>query len=85
MIDNINYQGKWEPRKIPNPDFFEDNDPFSSLTSFSGIGLELWSMNDNIYFDNFIITDDEDVAKKFAEDSWQIKRNIESLSSRSSV
>jgi len=58
MIDNPNYQGKWEPRKIANPEYFEETNPFSSLTPFSALGLELWSMTENIYFDNFIITND---------------------------
>jgi hypothetical protein len=65
LIDNINYQGKWEPRKIPNPSYFEETDPFSKLLTFDTIGLELWSMTDNIYFDNFIITDDESVSNQF--------------------
>ena len=54
MISNPKYQGKWEPRKIANPEYFEETNPFKSLTSFSSIGLELWSMTDNIYFDNFL-------------------------------
>jgi calnexin len=77
LIENPKYQGVWEPRKIPNPDFFEDLNPFSSLHSFEAVGLELWSMTDQIYFDNFIITDDERVASQFAEDSWRIKRTLE--------
>ena len=85
MIDNPSYQGKWEPRRIPNPDYFEDADPFSSLESFSAIGLELWSMTDNIYFDNFLITDDEKVAKEFAKDSWSQKIELEVKNSKSGV
>ena len=65
MIDNINYQGQWEPRKIPNPAYFEEEDPFSKLITFDAVGLELWSMTDMIYFDNFIITDDEAVSNQF--------------------
>lgn len=83
LIANPNYQGKWEPRKIPNPDFFEDNNPFVSLRPFYAVGLELWSMTDNIYFDNFIITDDESVADRFARDSWMLKKNLETINSNS--
>uniref|UniRef100_A0A5F8H419 Calnexin n=1 Tax=Monodelphis domestica TaxID=13616 RepID=A0A5F8H419_MONDO len=54
MIDNPNCQGIWKPRKIPNPDFFEDLEPFK-MTPFSAVGLELWSMTSDIFFDNFII------------------------------
>ena len=85
LIENTNYQGIWEPRKIENPDYFEETDPFKSLTSISAIGLELWSMTDNIFFDNFIITDDKYVADQFAKDSWELKKKLESINSRSSV
>jgi len=84
LIENVNYQGKWEPRKIPNPSFFEEADPFSKLLSFDAIGLELWSMTDNIYFDNFIITDDESVSNQFSLDSWAVKKDLESAASSSS-
>jgi len=84
LIENPNYQGVWEPRKIANPDYFEDNDPFRSLTPFSAIGLELWSMTENIYFDNFLITDDKSVADQFAKDSWVLKKSLETINSRSS-
>lgn len=40
----------------------------------AAIGFELWSMSPDIYFDNIIITDDEEVAKKWARDSFEIRR-----------
>lgn len=40
----------------------------------SAVGFELWSMSPDIYFDNIIITDDEEVAKKWADDSFEIRR-----------
>lgn len=83
MIENTNYQGKWQPRKIPNPDFFEDKNPFASLTRFSGVGLELWSMTDQIYFDNFIISDDESVARQLASETWQLKNELETSNAKS--
>ncbi|XP_010609195.1 calmegin [Fukomys damarensis] len=72
MIQNPNYQGIWSPQKIPNPDYFEDDHPFL-LTSFSALGLELWSMTSEIYFDNFIICSEKEVADRWAEDSWKLK------------
>ncbi|XP_012510160.1 PREDICTED: calmegin [Propithecus coquereli] len=72
MIDNPNYQGIWSPRKIPNPDYFEDDHPFL-LTSFCALGLELWSMTSNIYFDNFIICSEKEVADRWAADGWRWK------------
>lgn len=83
LIENVNYQGKWEPKKISNPAYFEEEDPFSKLLTFDTIGLELWSMTDNIYFDNFIISDDEIVCNQFSLDSWVIKKDLESRGSGS--
>ncbi|XP_036323040.1 calnexin [Rhagoletis pomonella] len=73
LIDNPNYQGKWAARKIPNPDFFEDLTPFK-MTPISAVGLELWSMSDNILFDNLIIVDDIELARDFAAKTFDIKR-----------
>ncbi|XP_008047458.1 calnexin isoform X1 [Carlito syrichta] len=73
MIDNPNYQGIWKPRKIPNPDFFEDLEPFR-MTPFSAVGLELWSMTSDIFFDNFIICADRSVADDWASAGWGLKK-----------
>ncbi|XP_043346834.1 calnexin isoform X5 [Dermochelys coriacea] len=73
MIDNPNYQGIWKPRKIPNPDFFEDLEPFR-MTPFTAVGLELWSMTSDIFFDNFIICSDQVVAEDWANDGWGLKK-----------
>uniref|UniRef100_A0A8D2M7W7 Calmegin n=1 Tax=Zonotrichia albicollis TaxID=44394 RepID=A0A8D2M7W7_ZONAL len=77
MIDNPNYQGIWSPRKIPNPDYFEDLHPFK-MTAVSAIGLELWSMTSDIYFDNFIICSEKEVADRWAADSWGLKKLVAS-------
>ncbi|NXB89275.1 CLGN protein, partial [Vidua chalybeata] len=77
MIDNPNYQGIWSPRKIPNPDYFEDLHPFK-MTAISAIGLELWSMTSDIYFDNFIICSEKEVADRWAADSWGLKKLVAS-------
>lgn len=66
------FQGIWSPRKIPNPDYFEDDHPFL-LTSFRALGLELWSMTSDIYFDNFIICSEKEVADHWAADGWGVK------------
>ena len=59
MMANPDYKGKWAPRNIPNPDYFEDLTPFKSLAAFDKIGFELWTLSSDIYFDNIIITSDE--------------------------
>ncbi|XP_069619709.1 calnexin isoform X1 [Ranitomeya imitator] len=73
MIDNPNYQGIWKPRKISNPDFFEDLEPFR-MTPFFAMGLELWSMTSDIFFDNFIICSDRVVADEWGNDGWGLKK-----------
>ncbi|XP_052010632.1 calnexin [Xyrauchen texanus] len=84
MIDNPNYQGVWKPRKIPNPDFFEDLHPFR-MTAFSAVGLELWSMSSDIYFDNFFIASDRNVADQWATDGWGLKKAAEGAAEPSVV
>ncbi|XP_021252644.1 calmegin isoform X3 [Numida meleagris] len=77
MIVNPNYQGIWSPRKIPNPDYFEDPHPFE-MTPISAIGLELWSMTSDIYFDNFVICSEKEVADRWAADGWGLKKLVAS-------
>lgn len=69
-------QGVWKPRKIPNPAFFEDLQPFR-MSPFSALGLELWSMTSDIFFDNFFITDDRNTAERWANDGWGLKKAAE--------
>ncbi|XP_061833079.1 calmegin isoform X2 [Nerophis lumbriciformis] len=77
LVDNLNYQGVWKPRKINNPEYFEDLQPFR-MTPFKAVGLELWSMTSDIYFDNFIITSHKDVSDRWASDSWGLKKLVAS-------
>ncbi|XP_074892208.1 calmegin isoform X4 [Buteo buteo] len=81
MIDNPNYQGIWSPRKIPNPDYFEDLHPFE-MTPVSAVGLELWSMTSDIYFDNFIICSEKEVADRWAADGWGLKKLVASANEK---
>ena len=53
LINNPNYKGKWKPRKIPNPDYFFDPE-LLKMTCIGGIGIVLWSMSSEIYFDNMV-------------------------------
>ncbi|ESO01982.1 hypothetical protein HELRODRAFT_184962 [Helobdella robusta] len=80
MIDNPNYKGKWSPRTIPNPDYFEDNQPFR-MSPIGAIGLELWSMSNDIVFDNFIITTSKQTADEYAKQTWSIKHSEEASDS----
>lgn len=48
------------------------------MTPFNALGLELWSMTSDIYFDNFIITSHKEVADRWASDSWGLKKLVAS-------
>ena len=72
MINNPNYKGKWKPRKIANPDYFHDPEPFK-MTPIGAVGIELWSMSNDIYFDNLLITSDMEVADAWAKDTYSLK------------
>jgi hypothetical protein len=37
------------------------------------VGIELWSMSDNIYFDNLLITDSLSLADSYAADTFDLK------------
>ncbi|XP_058791116.1 calnexin-like isoform X2 [Phymastichus coffea] len=73
LINNPNYQGKWKPRLIHNPDYFNDENPFK-MTPIYALGFELWSMSPDILFDNIIVADDEYVAEKWAEQTFEVRK-----------
>lgn len=54
VIPNPNYKGEWSPRTIPNPNYYEDSTP-SNLNLIGGIGFELWTMENEIMFDNIYL------------------------------
>ncbi|XP_028173718.1 calnexin [Ostrinia furnacalis] len=73
LIPNPNYKGKWVPRRIPNPDFFRDEHPFR-MTPIHAVGFELWSMSPMLLFDNLLVTDDAEVARAWAQQTFHLKR-----------
>merc|ERR1711915_90935 len=75
MINNPGYKGKWKPAKIPNPDYFHDPEPFK-MTAIAGIGIELWTMSDIIYFDNILVTDSLALADSLAKETFDLKMSV---------
>merc|ERR1719461_2415713 len=75
MINNPGYKGKWKPAKIPNPDYFHDPEPYK-MTPIAGIGIELWTMSDSIYFDNILITDSIALADNLARETFDLKMSV---------
>ena len=78
LIDNPAYKGPWAPKKIPNPDYFEDKDP-GKLNKIMGIGIELWTMQNNIMFDNIYVGHSLAGAFRLADETWVKKRAVEDV------
>lgn len=76
MIDNPAYKGPWEPRKIPNPNYHVDEHP-SHFSPMGGIGFEIWTMDEDILFDNIYVGHSREEAKKLSEESFELKLPIE--------
>lgn len=75
-IKNPNYQGKWKAPMIDNPDF-KDDPYIYAFDSLKYIGIELWQVKSGTLFDNFLITDDPELAKTFAEETWGKHKDAE--------
>lgn len=69
MIDNPDYKGEWSPAKIENVNWFETTDPHR-LQPMIGIGIDIWTMQANIEYDNIFIGNDVDAAKDYARMSY---------------
>ncbi|KAJ8105826.1 hypothetical protein OPT61_g9947 [Boeremia exigua] len=76
FIDNPAYKGVWAPRKIANPNFFEDKTP-ANFEPIGAVGIELWSMQNEILFDNIYIGHSIEDAKKLEEETFVPKKAAE--------
>merc|ERR1712098_505333 len=83
MIDNPDYKGEWKPKQIDNPAYkgkwvhpeidnpeYEADDKLYSYADFGNIGFDLWQVKSGTIFDNVLITDDADYAKKVGDETW---------------
>jgi len=62
---------------VPNLNYAQELNPFSSLSTISAIGLELWSITEDIYFDNFLITNREQVGLDLAKQIFEFRNRLE--------
>lgn len=69
----------WKPRKIANPDYFEDKEPLANLGPIGAVAVEIWTMDQGYYFDNVLVTNDAEKAKEYREKYWQPKHEIEQV------
>ncbi|XP_025795792.1 calreticulin-like isoform X1 [Panicum hallii] len=75
-IKNPDYKGKWKAPLIDNPDY-KDDPYIYAFDSLKHIGIELWQVKSGTLFDNILITDDPEYAKKFAEENWAKQKDAE--------
>ncbi|TID16384.1 calreticulin precursor [Venturia nashicola] len=72
FIDNPAYKGVWAPRKIANPKFFEDKTP-ANFEPLGAIGFELWTMQNDILFDNIYVGHSLEEAEKLKAATYDLK------------
>ncbi|XP_017608121.1 calreticulin-like [Gossypium arboreum] len=75
-IKNPNYNGKWKAPKIDNPDFKDDPDLYV-FPNLKHVGIELWQVKSGTLFDNILVADDVEYAKKLAEETWGKQKDAE--------
>jgi len=83
-IDNPDYKGVWAPAKIANPDYFEDSTPYA-MAPIGGIGIELWTMQDGILFDNILIADTPAVASGLAAKTFDMRKAAEQAAKKTAT
>jgi len=75
-IKNPNYKGKWKAPMIDNPDFKDDPELYV-FPNLKYLGIELWQVKSGTLFDNILISDDPEYAKKLAEETWAKHKDAE--------
>lgn len=66
MIPNPAFKGEWKPAEIDNPEYVHDENLYH-YSNMNYVGIEIWQVKAQTIFDDVLITDDEEEAKKFAE------------------
>jgi calnexin len=73
LIVNPAYIGEWAPKQIENPNFFEVANVAAALEPMTAVAVEIWTMSGNMAFDNFLVTNNIEVASDFAEMTSSVK------------
>jgi calnexin len=78
LIPNPAYKGQWQPRKIPNPEYYRVEK--IQLQPVTAVGIEIWTMDQGIAFDNILFLSGSEaaqVADEFAVQTWAKKVKVE--------
>merc|ERR1712023_515038 len=77
-IDNPAYKGEWVHPEIDNPDYVEDKELYK-YDDIGAVGFEIWQVKSGTIFDNILVTDDIEEAKKFAKETFDITKEKEKV------
>ncbi|KAI4163848.1 MAG: hypothetical protein LQ342_002621 [Letrouitia transgressa] len=75
-IDNPAYKGVWKPKRIENPGYFEDKTP-ANFEPMGAIGFEIWTMQNDILFDNIYIGHSIEDAERLKKETYDVKISVE--------
>ncbi len=75
-IDNPNYKGPWIHPEIDNPDYKEDADLYR-YDNIGAVGFDLWQVKSGTIFDNILVTDSEEYAEEFGNETWGVTKDAE--------
>lgn len=68
-IPNPLYTGPWVHPQVPNPDYKEDSHVYA-FENHGAVGIETWSVEEGIFYDNFFVGDSLAEAEEFAKATW---------------
>jgi hypothetical protein len=66
----ISHQGPWVHPEIDNPDYKPDPELYLRK-ELCAIGFDLWQVKSGTIFNNVLITDDPEYAKKVGDEIWK--------------
>merc|ERR1711920_63500 len=70
-IPNPGYKGVWKAKKIANPKYdASEVDSLYAYDEFAFVGMDLWQVRGVAKFDDILITNDDNEAKRL-EEVWK--------------
>nr|AAR29952.1 calreticulin [Ixodes nipponensis] len=76
QIDNPAYKGAWVHPEIDNPEYSPDP-KLHSYKEICTLGFDLWQVKSGTIFDNILVTDDEEYARQYGEETWGATKDAE--------
>ncbi len=70
-------QGPWSPRKFANAGYLLEETPLANIGKVGGVAIEIWTMDNNYYFDDVVVANDPAVAEAFRLKTWTPKHEVE--------